>query len=330
MIARQALAHYVAWALPALGIGADDRCSQHPNIGFDLSVLDIYASLCSGAALAPFAGADDRLVPARAVQRHGLTVWISVPSVIDLMAKAGQVTAGHLGSLRLLFFCGEPLLPRHLEAIFAALPEVSVINAYGPTEATVSCTELRLAADSYREACGDSVALGDAIPGMSLDLVGGDRREEGEIMLSGPQLARGYWRNETLTAESFRPVPGTDTVGYFTGDWARVRDGHLYFQERMDRQVKIHGYRLELAEVDAALERLGVPAAFTVLAEGRLVSFVEAGGQDGPATLRRSLAAWLPAYAMPAEIRVLSALPRNANGKIDGQRLKGMVAGDRG
>ncbi|NJM30725.1 MAG: D-alanine--poly(phosphoribitol) ligase [Rhizobiales bacterium] len=108
MIPQSALDHYAGWAIEAMAMSPADRMSQHPNIGFDLSVLDIYATLCSGATLVPLDDQLDRLFPARAIARHKLTVWNSVPSVMGLMLKSGDWTAKNTASLRLITFCGEP------------------------------------------------------------------------------------------------------------------------------------------------------------------------------------------------------------------------------
>jgi D-alanine--poly(phosphoribitol) ligase subunit 1 len=314
MIPRTGLSHYAAWAVDAVGFAPGERCTQHPNIGFDLSVIEIFGALCGGAALAPFVTARDRSLPALAVRDLELTLWVSVPSVVDVIRAGRQADARHLGSLRRMFFCGEPLLGTHLETIFAALPDVEVINAYGPTEATVSMTELRLTAANYREAVRNSVALGDAIPGMGLDLVGGDENE-GEIVISGPQLAAGYWRDPERTAAAFRAGPRGRS--YYTGDWARRSGAHLYFVNRIDRQVKVQGFRLELDEVDAALRECGVPEAVTVLAGGHLISFVTGVAELDVRAVQHALAQKLPHYAIPREIRVLAQLPRGANDKID-------------
>lgn len=326
MIPRRALSHYLAWALPALAITSDDRVSQHPNVGFDLSVLDIYVALCGGAALAPLTSAKHRLLPAEAIKDLRLTVWISVPSVVDLMRKARGMPSQDLASLRLLFFCGEPLLRAHVDWIFSVLPDVSVMNTYGPTEATVSCTQVRLSAPSYASACRASVALGDAIPDMELRLIGGPNRDEGEIVIFGPQLADGYWQDDAKTAATFRAVEGR--TGYFTGDWARRDGDHLYFVSRTDRQVKIHGHRIELGEIDAAVRAAGAAGSYTLAANGELVSFIEGAG-EGVRTIQDRIKATLPPYMLPSRILVLDQLPRNTNDKIDALALQAMLQSEK-
>ena len=174
MISRSALAHYVDWAHREMAVTSDDRWSQHPNIAFDLSVLDIFGALCAGASLYPLAQRKERLLPASVIREHRLTIWNSVPSVVDLMRRTGQLDADHLGSLRLITFCGEPLLKQHLDFIFAARPDVCVHNTYGPTEATVSMSLMRLHAHDYTQYCESSVALGLPISGMTVLLEGGD------------------------------------------------------------------------------------------------------------------------------------------------------------
>lgn len=320
-LSRQGLDHYVDWALDAMAITPEDRWSQHPNIAFDLSVLDIYGALCLGATLYPLTGATDRLMPAQAIARHRLTIWNSVPSVVDLMRRGNQMSQRNLASLRLMTFCGEALLPQHLEAIFAARPDLSVHNTYGPTEATVSMTLIRLTEHSYRAATRSTVAVGDAIPGMGLHLLDGDNPDEGELVITGPQLARGYWNNPTATEKAFveLDIEGTRQLAYRTGDWGERRDGQVYFKSRRDFQVKINGYRVDLDEVNGALRLCGFAAAQTALVDDMLTAFLEIPEQDkpDPDALKKRLAALVEPYAVPARFIAVPHFPRNANDKVD-------------
>jgi acyl-CoA synthetase (AMP-forming)/AMP-acid ligase II len=122
------------------------------------------------------------------------------------MMQAGQATAANLVSVRLFNFCGEPLLPEHLEALFAARPDVLVRNTYGPTEATIAVTDLSLRRDDYRLATTTSVAIGAPISNIGIHLIGGRHAEEGQIVITGPQLADGYWRDPAMTEEVFHPI----------------------------------------------------------------------------------------------------------------------------
>lgn len=321
MIPRAALNHFVGWAIGAGFARAGDRVSQHPNIAFDLSVLDIYGALCAGACLVPFAGASGRLLPARVVRRERITVWNSVPSVISLMMRTGGMTPAALASVRLFNFCGEPLLYQHLRAIFAACPHAVVTNTYGPTEATVSMTAITLTAATYEDACAGSVALGEAIPGMGLHLLGGPHENEGELVITGPQLAEGYWGDAARTAVAFRQADlgGGLQRAYFTGDWAERRGGLVFFKERLDLQVKVRGFRIELDEVAAAIRRCGWWEACVFKRGDALAAMVESrpGVALDEAELREALAAHLERHAIPESIREVAQLPRNDNDKID-------------
>ena len=323
MIPRSALAHYLVWALSTLAPSSGERWSQHPNVAFDLSVLDIYGALCGGATLCPIVTRRDRMLPADFVRRERIEIWNSVPSIIDLMVRAKQMTRDRMASVRVMTFCGEALLPRHVAAIFEnCRDDVFVQNTYGPTEATVSCTELRLPRDGWQQLAGSSIALGTAIPGMELHLV-----EDDEIAIAGPQLARGYWRDADATARAFvtARIAGVDKQVYLTGDRGQIRDGQLYFVERRDHQVKIHGHRIELGDVDAAVQSCGFSEVCTVHVAGQLHAFVIAR-EDQLAGLRDRLRELLPDYAVPSEIHRLEHMPLTANDKIDRTALAAIVS----
>jgi D-alanine--poly(phosphoribitol) ligase subunit 1 len=328
MIARESLDHYVEWAVESMSIKPSDRWSQQPNIGFDLSVLDIFGALCGGATLFPVDNHTDRIMPTAFIKRNKLTIWNSVPSVVDLMVRSRKLDTDHLGSLRLMTFCGEPLLKEHLDAIFIARPDITVYNMYGPTEATVSCTALPLTSENYLEACGsNSVALGEGIRGMRILLIGGEDNNEGEIAISGPQLARGYWQAPQLTSNAFQTIEvGNEVIPlYRTGDWGYRKHGHIFFGTRIDRQIKINGYRLELGEVDAAFRKAGAIASCTLMHESKLYTFVEGLSDMDLNKLKKNAAKLLPHYALPSAVTLIEQLPRNTNDKINSEAIKSML-----
>jgi D-alanine--poly(phosphoribitol) ligase subunit 1 len=328
-ISRAALSHFVAWVGDSIAPRSDDRWAQFGNIGFDISVTDIYGALCFGASLYPTASRRDRLFPARMIARERLTIWNSVPSLIALMIKSGELTSRLIGTLRLMNFCGEPLLPEHLAAIFSAHPDLVVQNTYGPTEATVSMTALRLSRSDFARSCRGSVALGAPIPGMGLHLSGGPDEDEGELVITGPQLADGYWNNPAQTASVFRTIE-TQTGparGYFTGDWAQRQDGVLYFRNRTDFQVKIRGFRVELDEIATAIRRFGWPVVVVVKYGDSLAAIIETPETKlDAAALRHALAETLDAHMVPALIMAIETMPRNDNDKIDQKRVMAWLA----
>lgn len=319
VVRRDSLDHFIDWVIDAVQPTPDDRWSQHPNIAFDMSHLDIFGCLGSGGTLFPLNSRRDRLMPADAVRRHGLTLWYSVPSIIGLMEQAGQLTTANLASLRLLNFAGEALLPEQLERLFKARPDVEVWNTYGPTEATVTCTLRRFHADDFRNFCTTTASIGNAIPGMRLELTAGPSADEGEIVILGPQLATGYWENPALTQRAFRPihVNGEDATGYFTGDWAKRIGDDIYFMTRIDDQVKVRGVRIELGEIETALRGCGFVDAVVILHGADLHAFLETSEPVDEKGLRDKLAATLLPQAIPSIFHALAQFPRNDNDKID-------------
>jgi D-alanine--poly(phosphoribitol) ligase subunit 1 len=321
MIPRTALDHFIDWVCGSGFITAADRVAQFSNIAFDVSVTDIYGALCSGATLFPVLGRADRMFPARLVARERVTVWNSTPSVLSLMLQAGEITYELLGSLRIVNTCGEALLPAHVAALFAALPETVVQNSYGPTETTVTMTELRLDRERYREACAGSVAIGTPIRNMAMYLLGGPHVDEGEIVITGPQLAQGYWRDPDRTAAAFRciDIGGEAVRAYHSGDWAVRRGQYIFFKERIDRQIKLRGHRLELDEVARAIADQGFPICCVFKWRDELVAVIEnpPGLPIAIATLRRALSKQLEPHAIPTAIHSLERIPRTDNDKLD-------------
>jgi acyl-coenzyme A synthetase/AMP-(fatty) acid ligase len=183
------------------------------------------------------------LRPALAIRDRRIAVWQSVPSVIDLMMGANQLTAEYLAPLRVMSFCGEPLYPQQLAVLFTARPDLHVFNTYGTTETTGFNTLNHLTSSNYTESCeAGSVAIGDNVPGWSLHLRGGETTNEGEIVVVSKFLSLGDWRDEGRTRAAFRQVEfGASGVqpSYFTGDRAVRRGSRVYCLDLLYLLLKI-------------------------------------------------------------------------------------------
>lgn len=321
-ISRRSLNVYIEDSIKLLGFSPGLRVSQHPNVAFDLSVLDIYATLSSGATLVPVVSVLDRNFPAKFITRNDIQIWISVPSVVDLMDRAGQLEADLLKSVRTFFFCGEPFLPHHLKRLLDLVPDATVFNAYGPTEATVSCTLRKF--QGYRKSYEQmaSLPIGDTFGENQIRLVGGSDDNEGEIYIYGEQVATGYWLDEEGTNEKFGFDEALKKRFFKTGDWAKFEDGEMNFIGRMDRQIKRFGYRVELGEIEFQIRQLTRSNQVAVIEnEGNLIAFV-AKGAISSSELRERLAVTLPSYMLPDELHLLEKLPKNQNDKINYSKLK--------
>ncbi len=328
-IGRTGFSHFLSIARTYFDLAPSERWGQFSNLGYDLAVMDVFLAITQGGTLVPLASLKEQLKPATAIKEQRIAIWHSVPCALDLMIQANQVSSDYLASLRIMSFCGAPLLPCHLDALFSARPDLQVFNTYGTTETTGFNTLNRLTSDNYRDSCeAPTVALGEDVPGWILSLQGGDSADEGEIVVSSDSLSLGYWHDEDRTRDAFRqfrPDGVQECRSYFTGDWGVRKNSRLYFSCRKDRQVKIRGERIELDEVDYLLREAGFAAAYTVLVEDDLYSFVESAAAVDEEYIRARLRKRLPFHSVPKTVRALLSLPRNPNGKIDRVELERMV-----
>jgi len=307
---------------------------------FDLSVMDLYLCLATGGTL--FSIRQEEIdSPARlyrALAQSQATVWVSTPSFAQVCLVEPGFAAGMLPGLRRFLFCGETLPPEVALALLERFPAAEVWNTYGPTETTVATMSMRI--DREVLARYRPLPVGHAKPGTRIVVLGEDGRpaadgERGEITIAGPNVGLGYVGRPDLTARAFFELDGTRA--YRTGDWGRFRDGLLFCEGRRDSQIKLHGHRIELGDVEANLLKLpGVQqgAVIPKIKDGRpeaLAAFVimseaPSGSQfEIDRALRGQLASLLPAYMLPRRFYVLDAFPMTANGKVDRSRLAEMI-----
>jgi amino acid adenylation domain-containing protein/non-ribosomal peptide synthase protein (TIGR01720 family) len=297
-------------------------------LGFDSSVAGLYWTLATGGCLhlPSDAQAGDAQALAALIGRESITHTLMLPGLWDAVLEAAP--PGQLDSLQLVVVAGEACPSTLVERHRARLPGARLENEYGPTEATVWCTAERL--DTLSEG---RVAIGRAIPGSSVQILDAGLQPlppgvPGEICVAGPGLARGYLGRPAETAARFRPDPGGHAPGarlYRTGDrGTRLADGRILFQGRLDTQVKLRGYRVELEEIEAALRAdARLAAAAVAVHEGRLVGYLVPIGdtKDLYAHVSEGLAARLPDWMVPQAWVTLPALPLGATGKLDRARL---------
>lgn len=311
--------------------GPEDRFSQTFDLTFDLSVFDMFVAWGSGGCLCCPSTAQ-LISPARFIRDSGLTVWFSVPSLGAMMRKLRMLKPDSYPTLRWSLFCGEPLPGELARAWAAAAPASTVENLYGPTEATIACTIQRVRPElGGEDEVNGVVSIGAPLGATGTIVVDEGLRqvapgEDGELLLSGPQVTPGYWQDAEKTAAAFVEPPGTEGIHYRTGD--RVRrptrpQDPLVYLGRLDHQIKVMGHRVEIGEIEAALrDASGIDAAIAVgwpLTEsgaGGIAAFLADPDADVRA-LREELAERLPEYMVPRRIELLTELPLNANGKFD-------------
>lgn len=335
MVTHGNATHVVDAMVRRYGITPDDRLSQMFDMTFDLSVFDMFVTWERGSCLCcPSAKA--LIAPGRFIRDSRLTLWFSVPSTAVFMRRLGMLKPNSYPSLRWSLFCGEPLTVETATAWASAAPSSTVENLYGPTEVTIACTLYRW--DPIRspaESAMGLVPIGECYPDMEALVLDEKLREvppggDGELLMRGPQVAAGYWQDPERTAASFFVPPGRTERHYRTGD--RVRrphgEGPLRYVGRVDDQVKVNGYRVELGEVEAAVrEASGVDAVIAVgwpptpSGVGGIEAFLGNTAVD-PDAVRERVGRRLPDFMVPRRLHLLPELPLNANGKFDRKMLR--------
>lgn len=319
---RNALA-FVDWAADQIDLGEGDRVASVAPFHFDLSVFDIWASLSRGATIVIVDEAT--VVSGRRmldrIHAKGVSVWYSVPSALVLMLESGGLSERGAPSLRTVFFAGEVFPLKHLRATMAAIRKTRFFNLFGPTETNVCLAHevtLPPAPDATaipigRASCGDIVSILDP---QGRPVPDGD---VGELFVDGPTVMRGYWDGGRRTPAQ-RP--------YATGDLVSRRvDGEIMYHGRRDHMVKIHGFRVELGEVEAALHgHRGIKEAIVFAHDQQLVAVaVPSDRTISVLDVKRHCAARLPRYMIPTEVRLVEDLPRTSSGKTDRVRTKAAV-----
>ncbi|GAB5098529.1 amonabactin biosynthesis non-ribosomal peptide synthetase AmoF [Caballeronia sp. HLA56] len=334
LISRGALNQFVASTCELYGVNVDDRVLQFAPLHFDASFEEIFITLCQGATLVLRDDAMLNSVDAftAEVERRGISV-LDLPTAYwhQLAYALDEQLARRLECVRLTIIGGESALPERVRRWALYLPRHTLLNTYGPTEATIIATSACIGGPHSVWYNGESVPIGTPRAGIDACVV--DERmypvaagRAGEIVLSGDGLALAYLGDSTRASERFVTLPHCGQRAYRTGDLATLRDGQLYFEGRIDDQIKISGVRIDLHEIENAL--LHVPdvceAAVIAMQSSAgavvLVAFVTGLEDTGP--LRGQLAQQLHSAAVPNHWHALKRLPRNANGKIDRNALR--------
>jgi len=344
MVSHRNLLTLLAVAGDLFDFTGRDTWSLTHSSAFDFSVWEMWGPLLSGGRLAvvPRAAARDPDELWRLLRAEQVTVLSATPSAFLALVP---VATGGAGALRTVVFGGERCEPRKLLGWFEACGDErpALVNMYGITETTVHVTWRRLATADAADAVSP---IGRALPGVVLHVV--DRHGaptaiggQGELLVGGTGVARGYLGLPGLTADRFRPdhlgsAPGARL--YRSGDLGRrLPGGEAGYLGRTDQQVKVRGYRIEPGEIEAVLARHPDVAAAAVgvagdgdrtVLVGYLVPAAARGGSPelSPRELRRYLSGWLPPYLVPSAYVLLDRLPLTRNGKLDRAALASIPA----
>jgi len=333
MNTHRGISNRLLWMQEAYRLTDRDRVLQKTPFSFDVSVWEFFWPLMTGARLvvARPGGHKDGGYLVKTIIEQGITTIHFVPSMLAVFLREKGVEK--CTSLRNVICSGEALTYELQELFFSRLP-VALHNLYGPTEASVDVTSWACIPGDPRRV----VPIGRPIANTQIYVLNSRLQPvptgvSGELHLGGVQLARGYHNRPELTAEKFIPDPFSKESGarlYKTGDLCRfLPDGNVEYLGRIDNQIKIRGFRVELGEIESVLRKHPAVLDTAVVAredspgEKRIVAYYvqRDGGSCQPRELRDLLAQSLPDYMIPAAFMKLPALPLSANGKVERRAL---------
>lgn len=335
---HKGLAHYCHWQATEFELNESSRISQMAPITFEASLKDYLVTLCCGGTLC-IPSAEIKENPAKLIdwiESSRLTLFQTVPSYLRLVIRevAAQGMSGRFPQLKLVFQSGDTLYGKDVNQWRQAIgTHVELVNLYGPAEVTLLKSFYRIPHDELKQS--EIVPIGKPISNTVILIMNNNSLSPpgkiGEICVKSPFIVKGYYRSPDLTAEKFVQNPlnqETRDIIYRTGDLGRYKpDMTVEFVGRMDSQVKVHGNRIELAEIETVL--LACPSiGQTVIVPHRtdemenvLACYYTEQEPISQAELRELILSRLPDYMVPAYFIRMATLPLSLNGKVDRKAL---------
>ena len=348
MITADCLDNYLYWMEEIVtrnGHKGDFTYLNQAPFSFDLSVMDTYTSLFMGGTIWSMEKRvqEDMGLMHSKLATSGLGVWVSTPSFMNVCLLNKEFNEQMLPEMKIFLFCGEVLTNKTARELQKRFPNAQVINTYGPTESTVAVTEVVI--NDEMATSEHPLSIGYDKPGTTIFIMddkyaypGKPEGEKGEIVIAGNTVAKGYLNQPELTADKFFKLqtPEGEMWAYKTGDEGYKQDELLYYCGRMDFQIKLNGYRIELGDIESnILEMDDVTYCVVLPIEKRgevkgLAAFVTL---DHPVedefeysqSVRKYISEKLPHYMVPKKCIVLEEMPMTNNGKADRRALKEML-----
>ncbi|SHC75209.1 D-alanine--poly(phosphoribitol) ligase subunit DltA [Staphylococcus argenteus] len=325
------LVQFTDWMLELNKSGNEQQWLNQAPFSFDLSVMAIYPCLASGGTLNLV---DKNMINKPKLLNEMLTatpinIWVSTPSFMEMCLLLPTLNEEQYGSLNEFFFCGEILPHRAAKALVSRFPNATIYNTYGPTEATVAVTSIQITQEVLDQY--PTLPVGVERPGARLSTT-----DEDELVIEGQSVSLGYLKNDQKTAEVFNFDNGIRT--YHTGDKAKFENGQWFIQGRIDFQIKLNGYRMELEEIETQLRQSEFVKEAIVVPVYKNDKVIHLIGAIVPTTevtdnlemtknIKHDLKSRLPEYMIPRKFEWMEQLPLTSNGKIDRKKIAEVING---
>ncbi|MBU3160704.1 D-alanine--poly(phosphoribitol) ligase subunit DltA [Clostridium frigoris] len=326
-ITKNCIQSFIDWSITLINKTDKIFMNQAP-FSFDLSVMDTYLSLVSGSILYSIDKDMIANLPELFMnfKSSGITTWVSTPSFAEMSLQSEQFNEKLLPELNEMLFCGETLSKECVKKLFERFPKIKLINFYGPTETTVAVTAVEIKKEMLLSK--ETLPVGYVKKDCEIII----EENTNEILIVGDSVSIGYFADPVLTEKFFfnTEIFGVKRRGYRTGDTGYIINGLLYYEGRIDNQIKLHGYRVEIEDIENNIRKL------SFIKNAVVVPIIERGTIKYLATaivlndkfegniilaVKNFLRNLLPSYMIPRKIKVISVLPMNANGKIDRKKI---------
>lgn len=321
-----ALNNFVKWAVNIGGVNKSEKIilNQAP-FSFDLSVMDLYISLYSQSTL----WCIDKETQMNykklfeSLEKSNVNIWVSTPSFAEMCMADKSFNHELLSNLKQFIFCGEVLSDSTVEKLMVRFPNAVITNTYGPTESTVAVTEINITREILDKF--NPLPVGYVRQGSEIEI------DDEEIVIIGDTVAKGYFRDKEKTESVFFSKKGKRR--YKTGDRGYFIDNLLFCNGRIDWQIKLHGYRMEIEDIENNIKKLPIIkqcAVVPIYADAK-VKFLKAycvvnTEYESKSKLKKEIKAALkeliPDYMIPAKWEFIDNMPMNVNGKIDRKGLQ--------
>lgn len=330
-----ALSRFTDWSAGLGGSEEDKQGARFLNqapFSFDLSVMDVYTALATGGCIFCL---DKKLQLSMAdmlaeLGKSKVKYWISTPSFADMCLADRSFDENLIPELENFLFCGEKLTNRTAEKLMGRFPKAKVINTYGPTESTVAVTDVEISKEMA--ASEKDLPIGRCKPGTEILI----DENNGEIIIKGNTVSKGYFRDAEKTAKAFFVAEDGERC-YRTGDAGHFEGDMLYYGGRIDLQVKLHGYRIELGDIESNLVKMEEIESAVVVPkmqdgkvkylQGYVVSHFDDKSNAQVKNIKAFLKQFLPEYMVPKRIIFIDNMPLTANGKADRKKLTDLMEG---